>query len=94
MPRSDPDFWEQVERARRMTGEEKIREGFRLFEVECQQVRDKFQALHPGLDDDHILAMSRAYFDEQRERDRVGVWIKLPVPPELQHLVNPAPSLR
>ena len=77
-----------------MTGEEKIRKGLRLFDLECEQIDATFRALHPGLDDEHILAMSKAYFDEQRERDRVGVWIKLPVPPELQHLIKLAPSLR
>ena len=47
----DAQFREAVLRARRMTPEERVLEGFRLFDRECQVMRDAIRAAFPDADD-------------------------------------------
>ena len=66
----DDEFWERVRRARLMTGEERIGEGFRLAEVERLEVLERFRSAHPDRDEEQRRAMVRAHFAEQRRRER------------------------
>lgn len=64
------EFWERVRRARLMTGGERIREGFRLAEVEQREVLERFRSAHPDRDEEQLQAMVRVHFAEQRRRER------------------------
>ena len=69
----DDSYWQQVERARRMTGEEKIRESLQLFErtsrLMLDGLRDEFpnfgerqllEKLYERLEVNRALELSRA----------------------------------
>jgi hypothetical protein len=66
----DEEFWKHVRRARQMTSEERIREGFRLAEVERQEVLERFRSAHPDRDEQQLQAMVRTHFAELRRRER------------------------
>jgi hypothetical protein len=57
----DAKFWEEVERARRMTPDERIREGFRLFEQGRDYIVRTIEQSFPEMPPE----------DVQRIRDRV-----------------------
>jgi hypothetical protein len=51
----DSSFHEQVERARRMTGEEKVRESLQLFERTSRLMFDGLRDEFPYLDNPQLL---------------------------------------
>jgi hypothetical protein len=57
----DDNFWKEVERARRMTPDERIREGFFLFEHGRDYIVRSIEATFPEMPADEI----------QRIRDRI-----------------------
>lgn len=57
----DENFWREVERARRMTPDERIREGFRLFEQGRDYIVRSIESTFPDMPPDEV----------QRVRDRV-----------------------
>jgi hypothetical protein len=52
----DESFWQQVERARQMTGEEKVRESLQLFERTAHLMLDGLRDEYPTLGEDELRA--------------------------------------
>jgi hypothetical protein len=50
----DPRYRERVERARLMTGEEKVREGLRLSELALEIMADGIRGQHPGASEEEL----------------------------------------
>ena len=69
-PLADALYWERVARARRMTPEERMMEGVRLFEVEQQVVRAKLAKTMPGASEADLDAAVRRHFSLIREQER------------------------
>jgi hypothetical protein len=51
----DQSFWQQVERARGMTGEEKVRESLQIFERTSRMMLDGLQDEFPHLTEQQLL---------------------------------------
>ena len=69
-PLSDALYWELVERARQMTPEERMLEGFRLFDVEAEAVRSEIAKTMPGASEAELAAAVRHHFRLVREQER------------------------
>ena len=54
---------EEIEKARRMTPDEKLREGFRLYEEECRQLTDEIRREFPDADDKEVRRMLNEKLD-------------------------------
>jgi hypothetical protein len=57
----DEHFWKEVELARKMTPDERVREGFRLFEQGCDYIVRSIEANFPEMHPNEV----------RRVRDRV-----------------------
>lgn len=55
----DESFWQQVERARRMTGDERIREGCALFDRALQLMTDGIRHQFPNATPDEVHRIRR-----------------------------------
>ncbi len=53
----DESFWQQVERARRMTGEEKVRESLQLFDRTRRLMIDGLRNENPGISEDRLIEL-------------------------------------
>ena len=73
------DYRQAVLRARAMTGEEKFLEGSRLFEVECEQMREQIRKERPELSEELVQRELVSRLDLKREEEERGIYIKLPV---------------
>jgi hypothetical protein len=51
----DDSFWQQVERARHLTGEEKVRECLQLFDRTRRIMLDGLRDENPGANDETLL---------------------------------------
>jgi hypothetical protein len=78
-----PDYSEEyrqaVLRARAMSPEEKLLEGSRLFEEECEQMRSAIREAMPELSDEMVGWELRSRFDKQREEEGRGLYVKMPI---------------
>jgi hypothetical protein len=63
-----------------MSGEEKILEGIRLFEIECEQMRTEIRKEHPELCDEMVQHELRTRLDLRREEEERGIYITVPLP--------------
>lgn len=79
LPEVDKAFWERVERARRMSPEEKLFAGVRLFEEECEKKRNELRRDFPAATPETIEALLQQHYDEERRRENAGIYF--PVPP-------------
>jgi hypothetical protein len=62
-------FWERIRRAEKMSPAEKFREGFRLFEEECEAMRQHIRAEHPYADGPKVEAILRQRLEAKREEE-------------------------
>jgi hypothetical protein len=74
----DENFWREVERARNMTSDERISEGFRMFEREREARLAELQAQFPDATPEQVREMFRAELDAQRREkhafiDKYGI---------------------
>ena len=51
----DDSFWQQVERARHLTGEEKVRESLQLFDRTRHIMLDGLRDENPGANEEKLL---------------------------------------
>ena len=69
-PLADEIYRERVLRARQMTPEERMREGFRMFDVEAEAVRSEIAKTMPGASEAELAAAVRHHFRLVREQER------------------------
>jgi hypothetical protein len=63
----DAKFWQEVERARKVTPEERLREGFRLFEQGSNYITKSIRETFPEATDDGVLRILRIVLRRCRE---------------------------
>jgi hypothetical protein len=78
-PLSEEEYRQAVLRARSMSGEEKIREGYRLFEQECEEMSAAIRKEIPEASEAAVQAAVLARFEEQRlkEEKEEGNYIRV-----------------
>lgn len=69
-PLVDAIYRERVLRARKMTGEERMAEGVRMFEAEQDVVRAEFSGTMPDASDAQLTEAVRRHFQLAREQER------------------------
>jgi len=69
-PLDDAAYRERIERARRMTPEERMTEGVRLFEVEQEALRAEIAKAIPDASEADLTEAVRHHFRLVRERER------------------------
>jgi hypothetical protein len=67
----DESFRQQVERARRMTGEERVRESLQLFERSSRLMLDGLRDEYPGISDQQLLEKLYYRLNLNRALERV-----------------------
>lgn len=55
----DDSFWRQVERARKMTGDERVREGLALFDRAIRIMTDGIRHQFPGASEEEVRQIRR-----------------------------------
>ena len=70
----DADYRERVLQARRMSPEEKIRAGIRLFECECQIMRDEIRSERPDATAAEVETMLCLKLELRRQLEENGVY--------------------
>lgn len=65
-PTADALYWERVERARKMTGEERMLEGIRMFDRECEAMRLEIMQANPTFTEVDARAEVRRRLHEAR----------------------------
>ena len=73
------EYKQAVLRARAMSPEEKLLEGSRLFEEECEQMRTAIRKEKPELSGEVVERELRFRLNRQREEEERGIYIKLPL---------------
>jgi hypothetical protein len=76
---TEEEYKQAVLRARAMTPEERLLEGSRLFEEECEQMRTGIRREMPGSCVEFVRLELCARLDRRREEEERGICIKLPV---------------
>ncbi len=66
----DPRYQERVQRARQMTGEEKVREGLRLSELALQIMADGIRGEHPSASEEEVQRLLCERVDKLRALGR------------------------
>ncbi len=66
----DSRYRERIERARQMTGEEKVREGLRLSELALQIMADGIRGEHPGASEEEVQRLLCQRVDKLRALGR------------------------
>ena len=61
---ADALFWEKVERARQMTSEERMIEGVRMFDRECEAMRLKILRANPTFSEANVAKEIRRRLNE------------------------------
>jgi hypothetical protein len=83
-PRSeleDAAFWERVRRARQMTPQERILEGFRLFEQYCEDMAAQIRREYPQLDEPQVQQLLTQRLELLRREEEEGRYITIEPPP-------------
>jgi hypothetical protein len=68
-------FWEEVKRAKKMTGAERMSEGLRMFDRECQARRAELHQQYPDATEVEVRQMLRNELAEAR-REENELWVK------------------
>ncbi len=68
----DESFWQQVERARNMTGEQKVRESLQLFERTSRLILDGLRDEFPGDSEEKLLQKLYARLEINRQVESAG----------------------
>jgi hypothetical protein len=63
-------LWEEVEHARRMSGEQKLLAGARLFDLACRVMEDGIRGQHPELSNGEVMQAVRERLRLARELER------------------------
>ena len=66
----DENRRKEIERARTMTPDEKIREGLRLFDEHCERRKREIGKANPNLSDREIEVWLAAELDEERRWEK------------------------
>jgi hypothetical protein len=74
---TEEGFQQAVLRARNMTGEEKILEGIRLFNEECEEMAAAIRLEMPNASEDVVQAALRARLDEERKKEEEGIYFNI-----------------
>lgn len=83
--KADASYWEKVRRAQAMTPEERVREGFRLFDEERRAVALSFRQRFPEATEEDVHNMVNEEYRKRREKKDEGVFFPvhfIDVPPE------------
>jgi hypothetical protein len=64
----DDKFWEQVERARRMTPSERMSEGLRMRDAEVAQMLIDIRGEFPDATDEQVWEIRRVRLEEEQRR--------------------------
>lgn len=77
---SEPDklFREKVLAARKMSSDERVPTGLRMFEEERERFRAQMRRKHPEWSAEQIDFVLRARITEQRRIDDAGVYLSFP----------------
>lgn len=68
-PPSNAQYWERIERARKMTGEERMVEGVRMFDRECEAMRFEVMEANPAFTEADAQAEVRRRVREEWEKE-------------------------
>jgi hypothetical protein len=83
-PDCSEEYKRAVLRARAMSPEEKILEGGRLFEEECEKMKVVIRKEMPELDEGQVDEELGRRLDQRREEEERDVYIRIPLPKEAQ----------
>ena len=73
----EEDNCDQVLRAREMPGDQKMIEGFRLFETECELMRIVLRRWNPTADNAQIEEKLRDNLRRQKEKEYAGIYVDI-----------------
>ena len=76
------EYKQRVLRARAMSPEEKILEGGRLFQEECEQLKATISKEMPELCEEMVQCELISRLDQRREEEERGIYIGVPFRPE------------
>ena len=77
--RNSEEYRQAVLRARAMSGEEKIREGARLFQEECERMKDAIRKEMPEICEEMVQCELSSRLEQRREEEERGIYIKMPI---------------
>ena len=72
------EYRQAVLRARAMSGEEKMLEGARLFQEECEEIKAAIRKEMPELCEEMVQCELTSRLALRREEEERGIYIKLP----------------
>lgn len=83
-PECNPDtaqaYWQRVRRARQMTGEERMLEGVRMFDRECERVRQEILKTNPNFSEADVAKEIRRRLDEADAAGEASHYRSIPSP--------------
>lgn len=76
------EYKQAVLHARAMSGEEKLLEGARLFQEECEQMKTTIRNEMPELCEEMVQCELISRLDRRRKQEDRGIYFRVPFPPE------------
>lgn len=80
-PLADALYRERVLRARQMTPEERMLEGLRMFDRECEAMREEILKVNPKFSEAECLAELRRRLREADAENEAQFYRPIPAPP-------------
>ena len=78
-PLADALYWEKVERARRMKPEERMIEGIRMFDRECEMMRLEILKLNPNYSEADVSQEIRRRMKEADAENEANFYYATPL---------------
>jgi hypothetical protein len=79
-PETEEEYRERMERSLKMTGPEKMAEGCRLFEKECEMRKEAIRTQHPDLSDEVVDHAFTGQTEEWRAFEQHGTYVEVQGP--------------